>query len=82
MARPDFGEPADTAKQAVKSVYRSIVDVILTGIVVKAVRIIITSTSQRGDPALASTATSRRRNSSRSATWPAMMAQRRRSAEE
>mgnify|MGYP000179695331 CR=1 FL=1 len=34
MARPDVGEPANKAREAGKSVYRSIVDVVLTGIVV------------------------------------------------
>jgi len=34
MARPDVSEPADRARRAGKSLYRSIVDVILTGIVV------------------------------------------------
>ncbi|MHB9286579.1 DUF502 domain-containing protein [Halobacteriales archaeon Cl-PHB] len=34
MARPDVGESADRAREAGKSLYRSIIDVILTGIVV------------------------------------------------
>ncbi len=34
MSSPDIGEPADRARQAGKSVYRSAVDVVLTGIVV------------------------------------------------
>ena len=34
MSRPDVGEPTETARKAGKSLYRSFVDVVLTGIVV------------------------------------------------